>query len=147
MIFKKILIFFGIIFFLVSCETPRGIFLRETPLNISETRKVIVKVIGTPRLISENGRELYSAYFDKTGSYTGNFEALPERRFTQVIIYGDRRPYDILVNVIIETKVRDQKFQINGYDDEKAKSITDRIKAALHQSHDSRNVIDDFKPM
>ena len=53
---------------LTSCVTKQeGTLLPETQLNMSESRKAIIAVIGKPREISENGRELFSDFYDSRG--------------------------------------------------------------------------------
>lgn len=129
---------------LSGCRTG-GVVLRETPLNVSETRKVIVSVIGEPRVVSENGRDLFSHYYDRKGKEIAKMEMARERYSTQVTILGDRRPYDIQVQVLVEDRVPEGGFELVGRDDDKAAGLADKIKKALNQSRDSRNVIDDFR--
>ncbi|MDG0814873.1 hypothetical protein [Bdellovibrio svalbardensis] len=129
---------------LSSCRTG-GIVLRETPLNVSETRKVIVSVIGEPRMVSENGREMASKYYDKKGKEIAKMDMAKERYSTRVTILGDRRPYDIQVQVLIEDRDTEGGFELTDRDDDKAAAIAEKIKKALNQSRDSRNVIDDFR--
>lgn len=121
--------------------------MKEMPLNISESRRVISTVIGTPRLISENGRELFSAYYDRRGREIDNMVKAKERLQTVVIILGDRRPYDIQVQVLVESKVEDNSFRLTERDEKAATKVANRIKEALYQSHNNRNVIDDFRPL
>ena len=120
-----------------------GVLLTETPLNMSETRKAIIKVIGQPISVSENGREVFSQYYD---TYGLDYEPGKKERFqTQVTILNDRRPYDIRVVVVVDEK-RGSDFARIGYDKEKSKKLADRIQRALNESRDNRNMIDDFKP-
>ncbi len=130
---------------LLACATKQpGILIPETPLNMSETRKAVTKVIGKPRAISENGRELFSAYYDSHGLDLDPVKST-ERLHTHVLILNDRRPYDIRVVVVVEQK-RGPQFVRIGFDKERSKKIADRIIRALHESRDNRNVIDDFQP-
>lgn len=130
--------------FLTSCQTG-GIVLRETPLGISETRKAVVSVIGEPRRVSQNGRELYSQYYGRDGKNISDPLSVRQRLSTRVIILGDRRPYDIQVTVFIEEKTSGRKFEITGQDDGRAAQIAENLRKRLNQSRDSRNVIDDFR--
>lgn len=143
---KKLLGIFivGYALLLSSCRTG-GVVLRETPLNISETRKGIVSIIGEPRSVSENGRELVSKYYDKKGKEITKMDMARERYSTRVTILGDRRPYDIQVQVMIEDRDADGGFVYTDRDDDKAAEIAEKIKKALNQSRDTRNVIDDFR--
>lgn len=127
-----------------GCQTG-GIVLRETPLNISGTRKSVVSVIGEPRTLSENGRELFSKYYDKKGKDIAKMNMVRERYYTHVTILGDRRPYDIQVEVVLEGRVSDEHFELIQKDDDKAATIAEKIKKVLNQSRDNRNIIDDFR--
>lgn len=134
----------GITFLLSSCRTG-GVILRETPLNVSETRRAVVSVIGEPRSVSTNGREIFSHYLDKKDKKIEKMDMIRERHFAHVTILGDRRPYDVQVEVIIEGRNEDGGFDIIDRNDEKASVIAEKIRQALNQSRDSRNVIDDFR--
>lgn len=127
-----------------GCRTG-GVFLRETPLNVSETRRIIVSVIGEPMSISQNGRELMSHYYDKKNIRIEKMATVKERFHSRVTILGDRRPYDIQVEVVVERRNPDGNFDLLGQDDGRANGIAEKIRKALNQSRDSRNVIDDFR--
>ena len=61
MLNKFLLLFLS--FYILSCQTP-GYFITDSILVIPESRKAITAVIGKPRLVSLNGRELVSEYHD-----------------------------------------------------------------------------------
>lgn len=130
--------------FLMSCQTG-GVVLRETPLGISETRRAIVSAIGEPRRVSQNGRELYSQYYSRDNVNIKDPAAVSQRYYTQVIILGDRRPYDIQVVVVNEEKVDSRRFEVTGQDDGRASQVAENIRKRLNQSRENRNVIDDFR--
>ncbi len=138
---------FFIFFFLIitaGCVTG-GVVIRETPLNVSDTRKVVTSVIGVPINISENGRELYSNFYDARGQKIEKPEAVRARLQTVVIILGDRRPYDIQVLVNKQVKSPEGRFEFYERDDVRAEDIAEKIRKALNQSRGQRNVIDDFR--
>lgn len=141
---KKNLLISFIFLVLVGCQTS-GVLLRETPLNISETRKVIMSVVGQVRDVSENGRELFSRYYDRKGNPIQSMDMAKERYYSHLIVLGDRRPYDISVEVLVEARDQDGGWELVDRDDQKAAVLADKLKKALHQSRDSRNVIDDFR--
>lgn len=140
----RVTLFLLMIFALGACQT-RGVLLKETPLNVSETRRVIVSVIGEPRSLSQNGRELSSQYYDRKQNEIKKMEMARERLFTHITVLGDRRPYDVQVEVLVESRNQDGAFELVGSDDNRAAVIADKLKKALHQSRDKRNVIDDFR--
>ncbi len=129
---------------LSSCRTG-GVMLKETPLNASETRKIITTVIGEPRSVSQNGRELDSDYYDKKNNLIVKMDMARERFYTHVTVLGDRRPYDVQVEVLIERRGEHGRFELVDRDDGRAAVIAEKIRIALNQSRDSRNVIDDFR--
>ncbi|WP_413583070.1 hypothetical protein [Bdellovibrio sp. HCB288] len=141
---KSLLITLLLPLFVIGCQTT-GVVLRETPLNVSETRKVIVSVIGEVRSISENGRELFSRYYDRRGNPIQNMDMAKERYYSHLIVLGDRRPYDISVDVLVEARDQDGGWDLVDHDDQKAAVLADKVKKALNQSRDSRNIIDDFR--
>lgn len=130
--------------FMTGCRTG-GVILRETPLGISETRRVVVAVIGEPRAMSQNGRELTSKFFDRKDQPIKKMEMAKERLYTHVTVLGDRRPYDIQVEVLVESRDEDGGFRLSERDDARAGVIAEKIRQALNQSRDNRNVIDDFR--
>ncbi|MEN0057781.1 MAG: hypothetical protein AAGB31_03010 [Bdellovibrio sp.] len=129
---------------LVGCQTG-GVLLRETPLGVSETRRAIVSVMGQPRAVSENGREILSHFYDKKHKKIEKMDMARERYYTHVKVLGDRRPYDVQVEVFIESRNAEGEFDLTGRDDGQAEIIAEKIQQALNQSRDSRNVIDDFR--
>ncbi|MBK9324708.1 MAG: hypothetical protein IPM97_17470 [Bdellovibrionaceae bacterium] len=139
---RVILLFFYI---LTGCQT-QGVVLRDTPLNISETRKAIASVIGQPRATSENGREMVSKYYDRKGTKDEEqMKTVRERFSTHITILGDRRPYDIQIEVVVEIRDHDGKYQVVERDEARAQAISIEIQKALVQSRDNRNLIDDFR--
>jgi len=130
---------------ITGCQTS-GVMLRETPLNVSETRRAVVSVIGQPRITSENGRELLSNFYDRKGHSDEKSKSLRERLYTHVTVLGDRRPYDIQIEVVVEIRDQDGVYQVVEHDDARAEKIALDVQKALVQSRDNRNIIDDFRP-
>lgn len=130
--------------FLAGCRTG-GVILRDTPLSLSETRRIITTVIGKPRSVSENGREMLSEYYDKKNREISKMDMARQRYYTHVTILGDRRPYDVQVEVLVEGRDQEGRFVLEDRDDAMAAPLAEKIRNALNQSRDSRNVIDDFR--
>lgn len=126
-----------------ACQTG-GVIIKETPVSVMEIRRVVGLVIGEPRWTSSNGYEMSSKYYNKKGQPEERPNLVRERYFTHVSILGDRRPYNIRVQVFIQGRGPDG-YEVIGQDDLKAQQIAEQIKQALHESRDKRNVIDDFK--
>ncbi len=136
---NRVLIFLTA-FSLTACQT-NGIFIHEVALNASDARKAIVTIIGEPKSISSNGRVLTSRYHDKKGVFLNELKGNEERRYSRISILGDRRPYEVQVEVVIEKKFVEEP----QYDNAQAQEMADKIRKALNQSLDRRNVIDDFR--
>lgn len=143
---NKLIWFFllGSTLLLSSCRTG-GVIIRETPLNVSETRRAVMSVIGEPRSISQNGREIVSQFYDKKNKNIEKMDMARERYYTHVTVLGDRRPYDVQVEVLVEGRNEDGGFDLLDRDDERAGIIAEKIRQSLNQSRDNRNVIDDFR--
>src|SRR5690606_27342274 len=106
---------------LFSCvSAPKGVMLYETPLSMSSSRRVIASIIGKPREISENGRELFSNYYDHRNLDFEPGKSGNERFYSHILILNDRRPYNIEVRVVVEEK-KGPKFVIVGYDPTRSK--------------------------
>ena len=104
-----------------------------------------MSVIGEPRTLSENGREMISQFYDKKNRPIEKMDMAKERYYTHVVILGDRRPYDVQVQVLVEGRNEDGGFDVIDRDDDRAGLIAEKIRQALNQSRDTRNVIDDFR--
>lgn len=96
-LFRAVLLFFFLTG-VVACTTP-GYVIQDNVLPIAENRKIINAVIGKPRLVSINGRELYSVYHNRKFEGVSEDKKVPTRFYTKVIILGQRRPYEIVVQV------------------------------------------------
>lgn len=140
-------LFRGILFisslYLVGCQHD-GVLIHETPMGLSELRKIIVGVIDEPRTTSVNGHEMTSNYYDRKSKMLERPADARERFYTIVNILGDRRPYDIQVRVYVELRTP-EGFENVGMDDVFAEQWADKIRKALHESREKRNFIDDFK--
>ncbi len=127
----------------VGCQT--GIFIKESPAALTEIRKAVVTVLGQPKSTSQNGRELVSEFHDKRGRIDANLFKAKSRYFTKVSILGERRPYDIKVEVFQEGKVEDRYYEVISEDNELAQKLANQIETTLNESLKNRNVIDDFR--
>lgn len=129
--------------YLTSCQHG-GAKITETPMGLAEIRRVVSSLMGDPRVVSAGGYELDSRYHDDKGKPLDRPSEAKERYFTRVTILGDRRPYDLWIQVFAEARGLDG-FEGVGQDDMMAEEFAERLKKALHESRDKRNVIDDFK--
>jgi hypothetical protein len=145
---NKILV--GLIFLSIfGCQTP-GYYIMDQPHPASDLRKVINAVIGKPRAVSQNGRELYSEYHDD--QFSTDLEKSRKlnpimRYYTAVYILGQRRPYEINVQVIAEQyEPETSVFVKMGNAEELSQKRALAIKKALNLSPANTTGFDAEKP-
>jgi len=141
------LIFLGFLNLNLGCATVPGYYIENSNLPVAESRIAITTVIGKPRLISLNGRELTSAYHDR------NFEPIEiekktkVRFYTKVVVLGPRRPYEINVAVVKEMyDPQTQSFVAVGIDEGLTQTKALEIKKALNKSLENYRTLDGDNP-
>lgn len=96
---------------------------------------------------SPNGRELVSKYqalgkgadeYDQSGTSK-------ERAYARLRILGDRRPYELQMQVVVEENMGGGEYEVQGYDDEKASRILRKLLETLATRPDNKDFIDDFR--
>lgn len=130
-------------FFLMSCATGHET-LQEQNYSLGEIKQVIVSVIGDPRSQSQNQRTFVSQYFGPKSDRKFDPQKSKKRSFAEITILGDRRPYDISVDVHVEER-RGNEYERIGEDEKKADQLASEIHERLHKGIENRNVIDDFR--
>lgn len=136
-------LFFLSAFLLVSCATG-GYRIAEQNVSLADLKKAITGVIGEPRGISENQRTYYSQYFSRKPDPKFDPLKSKERAFAKIVILGDRRPYDIDIDVIVEEREGRDYLEVDN-DLSEAKKLGKDIRTKLHQGREDRNVIDQFR--
>ena len=140
----RALVLISLLFLQTSCVTKSDARLSEQNQSLSEIKQAIIAVIGEPRHVSENQRTVVSQYFGRKKDRRFDPQTSKIRMYSRVTILGDRRPYDITVDVVVEEK-QGRNYQPVVTDPAEAKAIIADIKKRLHQSLEERNVIDDFR--
>lgn len=138
----KLLLLLG---FLLTASCQTGIFIKESPAALTDIRKAVAAVMGQPKVTSQNGRELITEYHDKKGQVDTGLAKAKNRYYTRVTILGERRPYNIKVEVFHEARVYDQQYEIIAEDMDLAQKLANQIETRLNESLKNRNVIDDFR--
>lgn len=140
------LLFFTMVLVLSGCQTT-GYFITDSPLQLPEIRKSVNAVIGKPRYVSTNGREMVSEFHDN------KFQPLDEngksklRYQTKVTILGPRRPYEINVTVAVEQFENQTKvYVLRGIDEGLSRQRAITIKKTLNLSLDKKSGFDGDKP-
>lgn len=136
-----------ILFFLTGCKTS-GYFINDSPLNITEIRKIVNAVIGKPRSVSLNGREMFSDYHDKQFQpFQEDPAKTPNRYSTMVVILGPRRPYEINVIVYVDQYDAETKSYVRtGVDDDLSRKRAIVIKKTLNLSLAKKSGFDGDNP-
>lgn len=138
---KKLLLL--VIFLSVfSCVT--GVKVTEVSQSLEEVRAAINIVAIENKWVSANRRVFESRYFGKNPRKSFDPDKAPERLFARFSILGDRRPYQILVEVIREKK-DGLDFVADGEEPEIAEKLAQELVDALTKSREDRNAIDSFR--
>ncbi len=98
---------------------------------------------GGIREQSSNGRTLLSGYFIPRNFDEDGTEA-SERAYAIVTILGASRPYNVDVQVNREKKSGGD-YRNEGRDKVLTKQLADKLRRALADRREDRNVIDDFR--
>ncbi len=131
---------------MLSCQTP-GYFIPDTQLQLPDIRKAVNAVIGKPRFVSTNGREMVSEFHDdKFQPYDENSKN-KMRYQTKVVILGPRRPYEI--NVLVSQEQFENQttsYVVRGLDEGLSRRRAMIIKKALNLSLERQSRFDGEKP-
>lgn len=95
---------------------------------------------------SQNGREIVSKYHPPKGDAYASATTMKERAYSKLTILGDRRPYVLWLQYIIEERDENGNYQVVERDLDKAKAILREIHTYLVTRPDRDNFIDDFRP-
>lgn len=140
----------GLLFLLISSCQTTGYFINDSPLQASDIRVAVSAVIGTPRMVSLNGRELYSVYHDEKFV---PYESLDESQtkkdyyYTKVVILGTKRPFEVQVTVLREGWDNDLGKIVNkGEREDLSLKRAVSIRKALNISRDKSQGFDVSKP-
>lgn len=128
---------------LTGCMTPPKI--QGVMLPFMAVKKTVINQMpmGSVKHESLNGRELTSYYFNPK-DFDEDATDRAERAYAKVTILGAGRPYGIDVKVMREKRTRG-KYTLVGEDRKLTKELIDRIREALADRRDDRNIIDDFR--
>lgn len=127
---------------LTSCANTATI--RDVMLSYNATKTVVVANIPQGvRKESPNGRELTSNYF-QIENFQPDKGTANERAYALVKILGSSRPYNVDVQVYREEK-RKGIWRADGTDSEMTEQLGERLKQALADRREDRNVIDEFR--
>lgn len=133
---------------LVGCSHGQKIENLNDPL-VGIKNIVRDSLPGGTREVSANGREYKSHYVTLDGRRYDRFESSNERAYAQILILGTERPYDLLIQVIIEKREGPPgsfQFYQSGYSEGFAKRIADQIQNSIVKRRGNHNVFDQIRP-
>jgi hypothetical protein len=129
---------------LTGCQTTKQPQMKGVMLSYNTLKTILGNYLpGGIREQSSNGRTLYSGYFPPGRMDDDGLEE-NVRAYGVVTILGTSRPYNIDVNVIRERKTGDD-YKSEGSDKALTKQLAERLRRALADRREDRNVIDDFR--
>jgi hypothetical protein len=130
--------------FSMGCSSTQSYRITEQNISLADIKKSITSIISDPRAVSENQRTFLSQYFSRKVDPKFDPNKAKERMYAKLVILGDRRPYDIDVQVIVEEKNGNSYSEV-GLDIPEAKKLGKELRIKLNQSREGRNVIDGFR--
>jgi len=140
----KFLIFLIILALSVSCVS--GVKVTEVAQSLDEIRASIQTLAVDFKQVNQNRRIYESRYFARDPQKKFDSESAPERLFARFSILGDRRPYEILVQVFVEKKdPKTGEYVFSGEDEQLATQIANDLVRILIKSRAERNAIDSFR--
>lgn len=130
--------------------TPRyATRMANLDFPVGQLQKIVVDNLPTGlRMTSPNGREFFSRYYVMDGQkYKPASDAL-DRFSAQIMVLGDRRPYDLEIAVIREQRVTRGAgfdYRVVGHDQDQAGKLAEKIHDQLTKRREDLNIIDDFR--
>jgi hypothetical protein len=139
----------GLLLAAFGCSSlPSGPYAERNTVNASVVG--IIKAFDRAAIgirgRSANGRELVSKYHLPGGDgydYAGD---KPERAYSKLRILGERRPYTLQVQYVIEKRNSKGVYIVTDYDLAKAESILKDLIKYLVTRPGREDFIDDFRP-
>lgn len=135
--------FLSAILVLVSC-TSAGEQIRSinrTAADIKATIRARYNIVSSV----DNGREVITGPLKIDPKDKTPRDQLRERCYMRIVIVGDRRPYDVLVEAYIERKTPEGKWEEEGLDEDLSHELAQELHKYLIESREHWNFIDDFR--
>ena len=131
---------------LASCATNSA-QIQNVPLSYNAVKTVVTRTLpGGIVRESGNGRTMTSGYFDpETLKQENEKKPLKLHAYMTVSIFGSSRPYNIDVKGFTEQRLKDGTYEDLGEDPALTDRLAERLRTALADRREDRNVIDDFR--
>lgn len=125
-----------------GCVT-QGHYIRDMNRSMSDIQTAVRNLYGIQSK-SDDEKILYTPPLKKDPNDTTPENKMRERVIGRIVIVGDRRPYDVLVQVYLERKQRNTWVEV-GLDEFLSEEFSKELNKELIESRENRNVIDDFR--
>jgi hypothetical protein len=136
-------------FFLTAiqgCSSATKSEITDKKVSLADLQAVAEETLPIGfRKRSQNGRVYSSEYFVMEKGFPVTAGRSDERRYVDILILGDRRPYVVEVKVYVETKVAPKVYRQTGSDQGLARVTLRRFQKNLELKKRDRDVIDDFR--
>jgi hypothetical protein len=121
--------------------------IQNVPLSYNAVKTVVTRSLpGGIVRESGNGRTMTSGYFDpETLKIENEKKPLKVHAYMIVSVYGSSRPYNVDVKAFKEERAKDGAYEDLGEDPQLTDRLAERLRAALADRREDRNVIDDFR--
>jgi hypothetical protein len=136
----------GLCFFflvLAACSKP-GVTVRDANNSMGEIKSIISGLTGEPKEISDDRRQFTSQYFGRAKDKKFDAQKSHERFYARYTIVSDRRPYNVLVQVVKERK-SSEGYREDGLDAEMTRKLAKELDHRLKNGNTSKSLIDDFR--
>jgi hypothetical protein len=121
-----------------------GIKVTDVSQSLDEVRAAIQTVAVEYKWVSANRRVFESRYFARDSKREFDPYKSRERLYARFTIAGDRRPYQILIEVLVERK-KGSAYEKVGDAPEIAEKLAEELALALTKGREDRNAIDSFR--
>jgi hypothetical protein len=136
---------FSFLILILSLGCATGPKISNIERSVGTIRKIITAVAGGEiRFMSDTQREFFSPYFSRRPDPNFDPEKSRERLYAIFTIIGERRPYEVRINTVVERRING-KYEEVGEDENITKKLVSEFQSALAQSREEKNVIDDFR--
>lgn len=142
-----------LILLLPACSTmvggTDGAYVDREGVNSSVKAIISAFEFGVPggklRGRSRNGRELVSGYHPLSGNQYDDATEKEIRAFVKLTILGDRRPYTLRVQYIVQRRSSTGEYENVKYDNGRARKVLIKMREHLASRPDKSDFIDDFR--
>jgi hypothetical protein len=128
---------------LIGCQLTQSSRF-DAPLHRLQQSVAAASPFGV-RWVSPNRREFHSEYFLQSGDKFREAKTLPQRMFAHWYVLGDRRPYRVEVEVVVERRTGRGEYSKIGTSAETAARLWELFRKKLDERLEERNIIDDYK--